>query len=149
MVFRIQYDNGKGRMKVRFWNHSTRPIDHYCAVVRASRKTTGNNQIFMSLYHHGEMILPWHFNQIFSQKEILIISIYLSDTICRNSCTLFNIWLTMQWTLNKTFIQSFIWISQVFIQENAFQNVICTMAAILFRPHCMPRCVNLSSTETV
>ena len=39
--------------------------------------------------------------------------------------------------LRKIFQWDFIQNSNIFIQENAFQNVVCNMAAILFRLHCV------------
>ena len=43
-------------------------------------------------------------------------------------------WNKPQWNINRN--------SYIFIQENAFQNTVCEMAAILSRP----QCVNLSFT---
>ena len=54
---------------------------------------------------------------------------YLNE--CRNivNWTLRN---KVQWNFNRN--------SNIFIQENAFQNVVCEMASILSRPQCVSQC---------
>ena len=46
-------------------------------------------------------------------------------------------WLIIKWTQRKNFQWNFKPNTNIFIQENAFQNSVCRMlAAILFQPHC-------------
>ena len=45
-----------------------------------------------------------------------------------------------QWDAKNTFQWNFIWNSEVFIKENAFQNAVCQMAAILSLPQCISTC---------
>ena len=40
-------------------------------------------------------------------------------------------------TLGRNFSESYIFKSYIFIQENAFENVVCEMVAILSRPNCV------------
>ena len=49
-------------------------------------------------------------------------------------------WNIVNWTLRNKLQWNFIWISNIFIQENAFESVICEMAAILSRPQCVKLC---------
>ena len=45
-------------------------------------------------------------------------------------------WNIANWTLANKLQRHFYWNSNIFIQENAFENVVCQMAAILSRPQC-------------
>ena len=44
--------------------------------------------------------------------------------------------------LGTNFSEKLKWNPYIFIQENAFQNVVCEMAAILFRPNVLITWVN-------
>ena len=58
-------------------------------------------------------------------------------------------WLIVNWSLRNTSQRNFIWNSNIFIQENAFENDVCKMAAILFRPQCNEQlpCTYLTSCD--
>ena len=46
-------------------------------------------------------------------------------------------WYIVNWTLRKKFQWNFNQNSKSFIQENAFESVVCEMSAILSRPQCV------------
>ena len=46
-------------------------------------------------------------------------------------------WLIVNWTPESIFQWNLDWNSIIFIQENAFENISCKMAAILSRPECV------------
>ena len=46
-------------------------------------------------------------------------------------------------TLRTIFSEIWNEIHAIFIQENAFENVVCKMAVISYRPPCHPRSVNI------
>ena len=48
--------------------------------------------------------------------------------------------------MNK-FQWNFIWISYIYIQENAFEKVVCEMAAILSRPQCVNFLISTMSAD--
>ena len=50
----------------------------------------------------------------------------------------------INWTLRNKLQWIFYRYSIIFIQENAFENVVCEMASILSRPQCV-KCMNLAS----
>ena len=50
-------------------------------------------------------------------------------------------WLDRRNTLQLDFNQN----SNIFIQENAFESVVCKMAAILSRPQCVNNNINLNN----
>ena len=49
--------------------------------------------------------------------------------------------LFVNWILSSKFQRNFHWNSYIFIQENAFENVVCEMAVILSRPQCVNQSV--------
>ena len=44
---------------------------------------------------------------------------------------------------------NFIWNSNIFIQENAFESVVCEMAAILSRPQCVKTSLSEDLSESI
>ena len=46
-------------------------------------------------------------------------------------------WNSVNWTLGKWLQWNFNWNSYIFIEENALENVVCKMAAILFQLQCV------------
>ena len=48
-------------------------------------------------------------------------------------------WIIVNWTLRNKFQWNLNRNSNIFIQENAFESVVCEMAAILSRPQCVKR----------
>ena len=46
-------------------------------------------------------------------------------------------WNIVNWTLRNKLQWNFNWNSNIFIQENALENVVCEMASILSRPQCV------------
>ena len=53
------------------------------------------------------------------------------------ACRLNQWWNIFTWTLRKKVQWNFDRNSNIFIQENAFENVVCEMASILSRPQCV------------
>ena len=51
-------------------------------------------------------------------------------------------WNIVNWTLRSKLQCNFNWISNIFIQENALENVVCEMASILSRPQCVKCGIN-------
>ena len=46
-------------------------------------------------------------------------------------------WNIVNWILRNKLQWNFIWKSDIFIQENALENVVCEMASILSQPQCL------------
>ena len=46
-------------------------------------------------------------------------------------------WNIVNWALRNKLQWNFVWNSNIFIQENALENVVCEMASILSRPQCV------------
>ena len=65
---------------------------------------------------------------------------------CSAQCHYLNQWLNIvNWTLRNTFQWHLNRNLNIFIEENTFENVVCEMAAILFRPQCVKTWVKLHS----
>ena len=67
-----------------------------------------------------------------SDNSLLWKSHYLVESHYLNQC-----WDIVNWTIRNKFQWNFIRNSFIFIQENAFENVVCKTAAILSRPQCV------------
>ena len=50
-------------------------------------------------------------------------------------------WNIVNWTLKNKLYWNFYWNSYIFIQENAFENVVWKMTATLSRPQCVNSCL--------
>ena len=48
-------------------------------------------------------------------------------------------WNIVNWSLRNKLQWNFNWNSNIFIQENALENIVCEMASILSRPQCVKR----------
>ena len=55
-------------------------------------------------------------------------------------------WYSVNWTLRNKLQWNFNWNSNIFIRENALQNVVCKMASILPRPQCVKKVCIIAST---
>ena len=56
-------------------------------------------------------------------------------------------WNIVNWTLGNKLQWNLNWNWYIFIQDNAFENVICEMASILSRPQCVNTGVTLASFQ--
>ena len=69
--------------------------------------------------------------------DVLLLSLNIYSTNYNdlsNQC-----WLIVNWTPGNKFQWKFYQNTMVFFQQNAFENVVCIMMAILFRPQCVNR----------
>ena len=109
----------KVRTQIRFW---MRKIWH--------------DLIFMGLTHWGRLT---HL----CVSELTIIG---SDNGLSPSHYLKQCWIIVNWTLRNKLHWNFKWNSNIFIQENSLEHVVCEIASILSRPQCVNYGVSIVST---
>ena len=91
--------------------------------------------IYMLIFLHGNCCIFIKNSLIFISKD-LFNSLRPSDAYMHylNQC-----WIIVNWTLRNKLQWSINQNSNIFIQENAFESVVCETATILSRPQCVKK----------
>ena len=105
--------------------------------------------VLLKMSHHKSRQICQKKTQ--KRKVLLIgaeIRIYASPNSVPNHY-LNQYWSIVNWTHRNKFQRNFNQKSYILIQENAFRNVVCNMATMLSRPHCVKWTPSLSPTVTL